>query len=113
MLATHRLSLLDQGLRLLRLGGWITSAPVALLPATVVLGTLETLVGYVGSPANRAHARNPRIGVRPEGEEALRHALLGGRGGRKAKARYDPGKICGGEQAKAFIPADAVGPTDV
>src|SRR3954463_12942339 len=35
--------------------------PVALLPALVVLDALETLVCYVGAPADRAYARKPGV----------------------------------------------------
>src|SRR5215204_7094408 len=50
---------------------------VALLPAAVVLEPLETLVGYVGSRRDRAHADEPGVRLSPHGEESLRQLLIG------------------------------------
>ena len=79
----------------------------------MVLYSLETLLGYVRSWAERSRADEPSVRGGPYGEEALRPALLGGRGAPETEAPHDPGGICSGEQAEAFVPSDAVGPTDV
>jgi len=46
------------------------------------------------------------------GKEAFQ-LLVGGRSSPKAEARYDPARVDGGEQAKALVPSQAVGPSDV
>src|SRR5215212_1098264 len=94
--------------------GWMDDlCSVAFEPPGVVLGPLETLVRYVGPGADRAYASQPRIRAGSDGEEAFRHLLVGGGGGCETEAGNDPGRVDGGEQAKAFIPSQAVGPSDV
>ena len=94
--------------------GWMDdSCSVAFEPPEVVLGPLKALVCYVGSGADRANASQPRIRAGSEGEEGFRHLLVGGGGGCETEAGNDPGGIDRGEQAEAFIPSQAVRPTDV
>src|SRR5215217_7607037 len=45
--------------------------------------------------------------------ERLRQSLVSGGCGPETEARDNPGRICSGEQAEAFVPSDAVGPADV
>jgi hypothetical protein len=87
--------------------------PVTFEPPSVVLGSLEALVGYVGSRASRAHADEFSVRVGSEGEEGFRHLLVGCGSSSEAEAGYDPGRVDGGEQAKALIPPQTVGPSDV
>src|ERR687898_1158610 len=89
------------------------SSPVVMEPLEVVFGAFEALVGHVRSRRSRTHADEPFVGIGPHGEEGLGHLLLGGGGGPEAEAGDDSGRVGAGEQAKAFVPADAVGPTDV
>ena len=53
------------------------------------------------------------MGIGSCGEEGLGHLLVGGGGGPKAEAGDGTSRVNGSEQAKAFVPAYAVGPTDV
>ena len=78
--------------------------PVELEPAPMVCFTLEALVGDVGSPGRRAHAREPGVRTGPRGEEGFRCLLVGARGGREAKACNHPTGIDGGEKTEALIP---------
>jgi hypothetical protein len=87
--------------------------PVALKPPSVVLGALETFIGYIGPRGSRAHTDEPWIRAGSCGKEAFRQLLVGGRSSPKAEARYDPARVDGGEQAKALVPSQAVGPSDV
>jgi len=87
--------------------------PVALKPPSVILGALETFIGYIGSPGSRAHTDEPRIRAGSCGKEAFRQLLVGGRSSPKAEARYDAARVDGGEQAETFVPSQAVGPFDV
>src|SRR5918993_2190980 len=94
--------------------GWMDNlCSVAFEPPEVVLGPLKTLVCYVGSGADRAHASQPRIWAGSNGEEGFRHLLVGDGGSCETEAGNDPGRVDRGEQAKALIPAQAVRPTDV
>jgi hypothetical protein len=87
--------------------------PVTFEPPEVVLGALEALVCYVGSRASRAHADEPSVRSGSQGEEGLRHLLVGGGSSPETEAGYDPGRVDGGEQAKALILSQTVGPSDV
>jgi hypothetical protein len=49
----------------------------------------------------------------PHGEEGLRHLLIGGGSGTEAEVRDDARRIDGHEQTLAFVPSQAVGPSDV
>src|SRR5918995_6996009 len=86
---------------------------VTLEPPEVVFSALEALVGYVGSRSGRAHADEPSVGLGSQDEEGFRHLLVGCGSGREAEARYDPGRVRGGQQAETFVPSQAVGPSDV
>src|ERR671927_494872 len=62
--------------------GWTDKPrPVALEPPEVVFGTLEALVGDIGSRTNGAYAREPGLRRGPHSEEGLRRLLVGARGG--------------------------------
>jgi hypothetical protein len=87
--------------------------PVGLEPPSVVFYALETFVGYVGPQGDRAHTRELGVRVASHSEEGFCHPLVGGTGGPKAEPGDDPGGVCGGEQAKALVPSEAVGPSDV
>src|SRR5215212_3966566 len=94
--------------------GWMNNPrPVALLPPSMVLSTLKTLVGYVGCRGDRADAGQPGVRLGSYSEEGFRHLLVGCRSSSEAKARDDPSRICGGEQAKALIPSQTIAPTNV
>src|SRR5215217_6837580 len=67
--------------------------PVAFQPASMVFFALKALVGYVGSPGRRSHARQPRVRSMPDGEEGLGHLLVGGRSSTEAKTRDDTRRI--------------------
>ena len=82
-------------------------------PPPVVLYALEALVGHVRSRAGRSRAEEPCVRGGPYGEEGFRQSLVSGRGAPETEAGDDPGGIDSGEQAEAFVPSDAVGPTDV
>src|SRR5215218_9550284 len=82
-------------------------------PPSMVLGALEALVCYVGSRGGRAHADEPLVRAGSQGEEALRQLLVGCGSCPEAEAGYYPARVDGGEQAKALIPSQAVGPSDV
>ena len=84
------------------------SGPVALEPPEVVFGAFEAFVGHVRSRGSRTHADKPFVGIGSHGEEGLGHLLIGGGGGPKTEAADDPSRVNGGEQAKAFVPADAL-----
>src|ERR687897_1022969 len=86
---------------------------VTLEPPEVVFSALEALVGYVGSRSGRAHADEPSVGLGSQDEEGFRHLLVGCGSVREAEARYDPGRVRGGQQAETFVPSQAVGPSDV
>jgi hypothetical protein len=88
-------------------------SPVVVKPPEAVFGAFEALLGHVRSRGSRAHADEPFVGIGSQGEEALGHLLIGGSGGPEAQAADDPGRVDGGEQAEAFVEADAVGSTDV
>jgi hypothetical protein len=94
--------------------GWVDDArSVEIEPPPMVFLAFEALVGYVGSRADRAHA--DKLGVRSgsHGEEGLRHLLVGSGSSSEAKACNDPAGIDGSEQAKSFVPAQAIAPADV
>src|SRR5215217_34297 len=67
--------------------------PVAFQPASMVFFALKALVGYVGSPGRRSHARQPRVRSMPDGEEGLGYLLVGGRSSTEAKTRDDTRRI--------------------
>ena len=79
----------------------------------MVFSALKALVGYVGSASSRAHADEPLVRSGSQGEEGFCQLLVGGGSGCEAEARYDPARVDGAQQAKAFVPSQAVGPTDV
>jgi hypothetical protein len=95
------------------LGRMDEARSVVFEPAPMVLDALETLVGYVGSRADRSRADEPFVRGGPHGEEGLRQSLVGGGGSPETEARHDPRGIDRREQGEAFVPSDAVGPTDV
>src|SRR5918995_1532411 len=104
---------LGPGLSRVPFGRMDDSSPVVMEPLEVVFGAFEALVGHVRSRASRTHADEPFVGIGSHGEEGLGQRLVGGGGGPEAEAADDSGRVNGGEQAKAFVPADGVGPTDV
>src|SRR5687768_13406749 len=67
----------------------------------------------VGSPADRSHADEPRVWLSSHGEEGFRQLLVRGRSTPEAEACDNPGRVNGGQQAKAFVPSQAITPTDV
>ena len=79
----------------------------------MVLGAFEALVGHVRSRAERSPADEPSVRGGPYGEEGLRQSLVGGGGAPETEASDDPGGIDAVSRAEAFVPSDAVGPTDV
>src|ERR687897_1486767 len=87
--------------------------PVTFEPPEAVLCAFETLVCYVGPLSSRAHADEPSVRSSPHSEEGFRQLLVGCGSSSETEARYDPGRVDGGEQAKALIPSQAVGPSDV
>src|SRR5688500_390401 len=105
--------MLGPGLERVSFGRMDDARPVALSPATVVLGSFETFVGYVGSTGDRSYTAKASVRLSPHGNERLGHLVVGGGGGSKAETRDDSGGICSGEQRKAFVPSQAVGPSDV
>src|SRR5829696_3368497 len=86
---------------------------VALQPAPVIFFALEALVSNVSSQEGQAHAFEPGIRIGPDVEEGLRQRLVGSRGGPETEACDDPTRIGGGEQTKALIPSQTIGPTNV
>src|SRR5918995_674728 len=105
--------MLGPGLERVSFGRMDDARPVALSPAAVVLGSFETFVGYVGSRGDRSYTGKALVLLSPHSKESLGHLLVGGRGGSKAENRDDSRGICSGEQRKAFVPSQAVGPSDV
>src|ERR687897_690112 len=105
--------MLGPGLERVSFGRMDDARPVALSPAAVVLGSFETFVGYVGSRGDRSYTGKALVLLSPHSKESLGHLLVGGRGGSKAETRDDSSGICSGEQRKAFVPSQAVGPSDV
>lgn len=87
--------------------------PVALDPPPMVLGTLETLIGYVRSSRGTPHAGQPPLRPMPYGEEGLSYLLVCGRSRPKAKARYDSHRVDGHKQTEAFVPSQAIAPSNV
>src|ERR671910_749829 len=87
--------------------------PVAFQPASMVFFALKALVGYVGSPGRRSHARQPRVRSMPDGEEGLGHLLVGGRSSTEAKTHDDIRRIDSQEQTEALVPSQAIAPSDV
>src|SRR5215210_1394576 len=85
----------------------------ALEPAPVVSLALEALVSNVSSQEGQAHAFEPGIRIGPDVEEGLRQRLVGSRGGPETEACDDPTRIGGGEQTKALIPSQTIGPPNV
>src|SRR5215208_2125735 len=77
--------------------------PVVIEPPPVIVSALEALVGDVGARRGRANADEPAIRTGPHGEEGFGGLLIGGGGGREAKARDHPGGGDGGEQTEAFV----------
>src|SRR5215210_454665 len=104
---------LGPGLFRVPFGRMDDSSPVVMEPLEVVFGAFEALIGHVGSRGSRTHADEPFVGIGSQSEEGLCQRLVGGGGGPEAEAADDSGRGNGGEQTKAFVPADAVGPTDV
>src|SRR5215218_11368377 len=105
--------MLGPGLERVSFGRMDDARPVALLPAAVVLGSFETFVGYVGYRGDRSYTAEASVRLSSHSKESLGHLLIGGGGGSKAETRDDSGGICSGEQRKAFVPSQAVGPSDV
>jgi hypothetical protein len=70
----------------------------------MVLGVLETLVGHVRSLRITPHAGQLLIRLMAHGEESLSYLLVGSGSSREAKARYDPHRVDGHKEAKAFVP---------
>src|SRR5215208_4998260 len=87
--------------------------PVTFEPPEVVFSALKACVGYVGPGSGRAHADEPSVRSGSHSEEGFCHLLLGGGSSSEAEARYDPARVDGTQQAKAFVPSKAVGPSDV
>ena len=79
----------------------------------MVFGTLEALVGDIGSRRKWTYAREPGVRTGSHGEEGLCRLLVGARGSTEAKARNHPIWVDGGEQTEALIPPQAVRPSDV
>jgi hypothetical protein len=104
---------LGPGLFGVSLGRMNNLRPVAFKPTPMVLGTFETLVGYVGTTAERADATQSGIRSGPYGEEGLGQRLVGGGGTTEAEASDYPCRIDRGEQREALVPSYAVGPSDV
>src|SRR5919112_1940130 len=105
--------MLGPGLERVSFGRMDDARPVALSPAAVVLCSFETFIGYVGARGGRSYTAKASVRLSPHSKESLRHLLIGGGGGSKAETRDDSGGICSGEQRKAFVPSQAVGPSDV
>src|SRR5215208_5046364 len=81
--------------------GWVDDiCSVTFEPSSVVFGAFEALVGYVRPASSRAHADEPLVRSGSHSEEALSHLLVGGGSGTEAKARYDPARVNGTQQAK-------------
>ena len=76
--------------------------PVTFEPPEVVLSALKALVGYVGPGSGRAHADEPLIRSGSHSEEGFCHLLVGGGSSSEAEARYDPARVDGTQQAKAY-----------
>jgi hypothetical protein len=87
--------------------------PVTFEPPPMVLGALKAFVCYVGSRSSRAHADEPSVRSSSQGEEGLSQLLVGCGSGSEAEAGYDPGRVDGTQQAKAFVPSQAVGPSNI
>jgi hypothetical protein len=86
---------------------------VTLLPAPVVLNPFETFVGYVWSRADQTHTDQFGVRLSSQGEEGLRQLLVGSGSSPETEACNDLGGICCGEQRKALIPSQTIGPTNV
>jgi hypothetical protein len=87
--------------------------PVTFEPTEVVFGSLETLVGDIESRRGPSHARKPRVRVGSGVEESLSHRLVGGGGACEAETRDDTFWAYGDQQPEAFVPSQAIGPSDV
>src|SRR5215210_8348657 len=105
--------MLRPGLERVSFGRMDDARSVALSPAAVVLSSFETFVGYVGSTGDRSYAGKTSVRLSPHSKEGLGHLLVGSGGGSKAESRDDSGGICSGEQRKAFVPSQTVGPSYV
>src|SRR5215210_7673239 len=86
---------------------------VALQPAPVVFFALKALVSNVSPQEGQAHTFESGVRIGPDVEEGLGQRLVGSRGGPETEACDDPGRIGGGEQTKALIPSQTIGPTNV
>src|SRR5215207_2273773 len=87
--------------------------PVTIEPSSVVVLALEALVDHVRSRSCRSCAPEPGVGSSPQGEEGLGQRLVLGGSGGEAEAGDHPRWVDGDEQAKAFVPPQAIGPADV
>src|SRR5918995_1448380 len=86
---------------------------IVIKPPEVVFGAFEALVDHIRPQGRRTRAPYPGVRPSPHGEESLGHLLIGGGGGAKAETRHHSRRIDGGEQAKALVPSQTVGPPDV
>jgi hypothetical protein len=86
---------------------------VALEPPLMILGAFEALVSYIGSQRSMTHARQPSVWPVPHGEECFGHLLIGGGSGTEAKASYDSHRGDGHKQTEAFVPSQAIAPSNV
>jgi hypothetical protein len=104
---------LGPGLLGVSLGRVNNLRPVAFEPTLMVLGALETFVGYVRATTERADATQPGVRSGSYGEEGLGQGLVG-RGSRcKTKARDHSARLNRGQQREPLVPTQSVGPTDV
>src|SRR5215211_1031695 len=87
--------------------------PVSIEPSSVVVLALKASVDHVRPRGHRSRAPELGVGSSPQGEEGLGQRLVLGGSGGQAKAGDHPCGVDGEEQAKAFVPSQAVGPPDV
>jgi hypothetical protein len=104
---------LGPGLLGVSLGRVNNLRPVAFEPTLMVLGALETFVGYVRATTERADATQPGVRSGSYGEEGLGQGLVGAGGTAEAEAGDHPRRIDRGEQGEPLVPSYAVGPSDV
>src|SRR5215208_7914681 len=86
---------------------------VTIEPSSVVVLALKALVDHVWPRSCRSCASEPAVGSSPQGEEGLGQRLVLGGSGGEAKAGDHPRRVDGHEQAKTFVPSQAIGPPDV
>jgi hypothetical protein len=59
------------------------------------------------------HAHQLSVWPLPHGEECFGHLLVGGRSGTEVKASYDSHRVDSHKETEAFVPSQAIAPSNV